>query len=66
MATYYDLLGVEPTASLEEIQRAYRLLFRSELNVSQALERAESDLEKYPEVRQFLTFVDNSQRGVVI
>ncbi len=26
MATYYDLLGVEPTASLDEIQRAYRLL----------------------------------------
>ena len=26
MATYYDLLGVEPGASLAEIQRAYRLL----------------------------------------
>ncbi len=26
MATYYDLLGVEPGASAEEIQRCYRLL----------------------------------------
>ena len=28
MATYYELLGVEPEASAEQIQRAYRLLAR--------------------------------------
>lgn len=53
-------------AVIRELKRAYRLLFRSELNVSQALERAEAELEKLPEVKRFLAFVDSSQRGVVI
>lgn len=53
-------------ALIRELKRAYRLFFRSELNVSQALERAQSELEMYPEVKHFIEFVDNSQRGVVI
>jgi UDP-N-acetylglucosamine acyltransferase len=51
---------------IRELKRAYRLVFRSELNVSQALERAQSELSMTPEVKHFLGFVDNSQRGVVI
>lgn len=51
---------------VRELKRAYRLFFRSELNVSQALARAQAELELHPEVRHFLEFVDNSQRGVVI
>ena len=51
---------------IRELKRAYRLFFRSELNVSQALERAQSELTITPEVKHFLGFVDNSQRGVVI
>jgi UDP-N-acetylglucosamine acyltransferase len=51
---------------VRELKRAYRLFFRSELNVSQALERAQAELEPHPEVLHFLEFVDNSQRGVVI
>jgi UDP-N-acetylglucosamine acyltransferase len=53
-------------ALIRELKRAYRLFFRSELNVSQALERAQSELQMYPEVKHFIEFVDNSQRGVVI
>lgn len=53
-------------ALIRELKRAYRLFFRSELNVSQAMERAQTELEMYPEVKHFLEFVDNSQRGVVI
>ncbi len=57
--------GFDP-AVIRELKRAYRLFFRSELNVSQALARAESELEGFPEVRQFIEFVDTSRRGVVI
>ncbi|HEX6535648.1 MAG TPA: acyl-ACP--UDP-N-acetylglucosamine O-acyltransferase [Gemmatimonadaceae bacterium] len=51
---------------LRELKRAYRLFFRSELNVSQALERARQELHLYPEVEHFLGFVDASGRGVVM
>ena len=51
-------------AVVRELKRAYRLLFRSELNVSQALERARGELEPFPEVRHFLEFIDASPRGV--
>jgi UDP-N-acetylglucosamine acyltransferase len=51
---------------LRELKRAYRLFFRSELNVSQALERARSELEMLPEIVHFLDFVETSQRGVVM
>ncbi|HXY30137.1 MAG TPA: acyl-ACP--UDP-N-acetylglucosamine O-acyltransferase [Gemmatimonadaceae bacterium] len=53
-------------AVVRELKRAYRLFFRSELNVSQAMERAEQELTMHPEVRHFLEFVGNSNRGVVI
>ncbi|HET7584611.1 MAG TPA: acyl-ACP--UDP-N-acetylglucosamine O-acyltransferase [Gemmatimonadaceae bacterium] len=56
--------GFDPEVLLE-LKRAFRLLFRSELNVSQALERARSELRDYPEVRRLLDFVRRSERGVV-
>jgi len=49
-----------------ELKRAYRLCFRSELNVTQALDRAREELEMFPEVRHFLSFVEGSGRGVVM
>ena len=55
-----------PDDVIRELKRAYRLFFRSELNVSQALARAEAELTQFPEVQQFRQFVEASQRGVVI
>jgi UDP-N-acetylglucosamine acyltransferase len=51
---------------LRELKRAYRLFFNSDLNLSQARERAESELQRVPEVEEFLRFFDRSDRGVVI
>src|SRR6266513_1551432 len=51
---------------LRELKRAYRLLFRSDLNVTQAIERAQTELEPLPEVRELIRFVEASERGVVI
>jgi UDP-N-acetylglucosamine acyltransferase len=50
--------------TLRELKRAYRLLFRSEMNVGQALGRARDEIEQTPEVRHFLEFIDHSQRGI--
>jgi len=57
--------GFSPETILE-LKRAYRLLFRSELNLAQAVERISAEVEQIPEVRQLVQFVESSQRGVAI
>lgn len=52
--------------TIRELKRAYRLLFRSDLNVSQAIERAHTEIEPLPEVKELIRFVEASERGVVI
>jgi UDP-N-acetylglucosamine acyltransferase len=53
-----------PDDVVRELKRAYRLVFRSDLNVSQGLERARSEVAPLPEVEHFLRFIEESQRGV--
>jgi len=50
--------------TIAALKRAYRLFFNSDLNLSQALERARTDLPPLPEVELFLDFVESSERGV--
>jgi UDP-N-acetylglucosamine acyltransferase len=54
-----------PDDVVRELKRAYRLFFRSELNLSQAVQRAEAELEPLPEVQEFVRFVSDTNRGVV-
>jgi UDP-N-acetylglucosamine acyltransferase len=49
-----------------ELKRAYRLLFGSSLNVTQARERAATELTLYPEIEDLLHFIERSERGVVL
>ena len=53
-------------ATILELKRAYRVFFRSDLNVTQAIERAQAELEPLPEVQELIRFVEASERGVVI
>lgn len=51
-------------AVVSELKKAYRLFFRSDLNITQAMEKV-AELQPFPEVQAFIAFVDESGRGVV-
>jgi UDP-N-acetylglucosamine acyltransferase len=53
-----------PGETVAALKRAYRLFFNSDLNLSQAMERARNDLPSLPEIDRFLAFVETSERGV--
>jgi len=53
-----------PDAEIEALQKAYRLLVKSKLNTSQALERIEAELAGSPAVLELVTFVKESKRGI--
>jgi len=57
--------GFSPEAR-STLKKLYRLFFRSGLNVSQAVERAERDLPETEEVRAFIDFVKSSERGITL
>jgi UDP-N-acetylglucosamine acyltransferase len=65
-----NVVGLErngfPEDVRRELKRAYRLFFKSELNLSQARERAAAELQRLPEIEEFLAFFDRSDRGSVI
>ena len=50
---------------LAVLARAYRILFRSGLNTSQALERMREELEPTEEVKALIRFIEESERGIV-
>ncbi|HET6836847.1 MAG TPA: acyl-ACP--UDP-N-acetylglucosamine O-acyltransferase [Gemmatimonadales bacterium] len=53
-----------PGETVAALKRAYRLFFNSDLNLSQAMERARTELPPIPEIERFLAFVESSERGV--
>lgn len=53
-------------SQLDRIKAAYRLIYRSGLNVSQAIERMEIEIESSPEIDTLLDFIRGSQRGITL
>lgn len=53
------------TETIEWLQTAMRILTRAGLNTSQATERIRAEIPTCPEVEELLTFIGDSQRGVI-
>jgi UDP-N-acetylglucosamine acyltransferase len=51
--------------SIELLEKTYRLLYRSNLNVTQAVARIKEDIEQTPEVQNVLKFIAGSERGII-
>jgi UDP-N-acetylglucosamine acyltransferase len=65
----YNKVGLERHGFSEQAHRnvkvAYRLIYRSALNLQQAVEQIRSDLPETPEVQDILAFVTSSPRGII-
>lgn len=46
------------------LKKAYKILFRSGLNTTQALEKIENELESNPHIQHLCEFIRNSKRGI--
>ncbi len=46
------------------LNRAFKILFRSDLNRTQAVEKVKAEVEMRPEVENLLKFIETSQRGI--
>src|SRR5882762_11413724 len=49
---------------LDTIESAFRLLLRSKLNTSQALEQIRAQLNGSPDVRELVEFIESAERGL--
>jgi len=54
-----------PKETIELLKKAYRILFRSQLNTSQAIERVRNELELTEEICALLEFIEKSERGII-
>jgi UDP-N-acetylglucosamine acyltransferase len=49
----------------DEIKRAYRILYRSNLTISRAVEQMEQELQGSAEIDHFIRFLRNAERGIL-
>lgn len=63
-----NIIGLQrrnfPEKTIKALKDAYRIIFRSDMLLEAALEKAQKELEDLPEVRHFISFIKESQRGV--
>jgi len=51
--------------TITNIKKAYKLIYRSQLNVSQALEKIEQEIEDCEEINEIIDFIRKSERGII-
>jgi len=51
-------------STIRQLKKAYRIVFRIGLTVKQASERVRAEVEQIPEVKKFMNFIIESNRGV--
>ena len=54
-----------PEESLNQLRKAYRLLYLSDLNTTQALARIKKELKPTAEIETLVGFIEASQRGII-
>jgi len=63
-----NTIGLErggfPPDRIEAIERAYRLLLRSKLNTTQAIERMRATLNGSADVAELIAFIESAERGL--
>lgn len=65
----YNKVGLERHGFTEDsaklVKEAYRIVYRSNLNLQQAIEKLRESLAQSPEIEHLIDFVSNSRRGIV-
>ncbi len=65
----FNKVGLERNGFSEDatrcVKEAYRLIYRSELNLQQAVDQIRVDLPDSPEIQQIVAFVTSSPRGII-
>ena len=51
--------------TIESIHNAYRIIYQSGLNTTDALKKIEDELEKSPEIDYIINFIRSSERGII-
>ena len=51
--------------TLSELKKAYRIFYRSNLTVEEAVNKMESDLNQIDEVKDLIRFIKSCERGII-
>jgi UDP-N-acetylglucosamine acyltransferase len=53
-----------PGTTISALKQAYRIIFRSQITLTKAMERVQAEVPELPEIRHLLDFLKSSKRGV--